>query len=44
MITAASAAEVAGEAADLLYHLLVLLVAEGVSLDQVLEVLAAHVR
>ena len=44
VITAASAAEVAGEAADLLYHLLVLLVAEGVSLDQVLEVLAARVR
>ena len=44
VITAASAAEVAGEAADLLYHLLVLLVAEGVALDQVLEVLAARVR
>lgn len=44
VITAASAAEVAGEAADLLYHLLVLLAAEEVSLDQVLEVLAARVR
>ena len=44
VITAASAAEVAGEAADLLYHLLVLLVAEEVSLAQVLEVLAARVR
>ncbi len=44
VITAASAAEVAGEAADLLYHLLVLLVAEEVALDQVLEVLAARVR
>ena len=44
VITAASAAEVAGEAADLLYHLLVLLVAEEVSLDQVLQVLAARVR
>ena len=44
VITAASAAEVAGEAADLLYHLLVLLVAEEVPLDQVLEVLAARVR
>ena len=44
VITAASAAEVAGEAADLLYHLLVLLAAEEVSLDQVMEVLAARVR
>ena len=44
VITAASAAEVAGEAADLLYHLLVLLVAEEVALDQVLEALAARVR
>lgn len=44
VITAASAAEVAGEAADLLYHLLVLLAAEEVSLDQVLEVLAVRVR
>ena len=44
VITAESAAEVAGEAADLLYHLLVLLVAEEVSLDQVLEALAARVR
>ena len=44
VITAASAAEVADEAADLLYHLLVLLAAEEVSLDQVLEVLAARVR
>ena len=44
VITAASGAEVAGEAADLLYHLLVLLAAEEVSLDQVLEVLAARVR
>ena len=42
VITAGSAAEVAGEAADLLYHLLVLLVAEQVSLDQVVEVLAAR--
>jgi len=44
VITAASAAEVAGEAADLLYHLLVLLVAEEVTLDQVLKVLSGRVR
>ena len=44
VITATSAAEVAGEAADLLYHLLVLLAAEEVPLDQVLGVLAARVR
>lgn len=44
VITAASAVEVAAEAADLLYHLLVLLAAEEVSLDQVLEVLTARVR
>lgn len=33
----------AGEAGDLLYHLLVVLVARGVTLDQVMEVLAARV-
>ncbi len=32
----------AGEAGDLLYHLLVVLVARGVTLDQVMEVLAAR--
>ena len=32
----------AGEAGDLLYHLLVVLVARGVTLDQVTEVLAAR--
>ena len=44
VITAASAVEVAGEAADLLYHLLVLLVAEEVALDQVLQALAERAR
>jgi phosphoribosyl-ATP pyrophosphohydrolase len=44
VITAASAGEVAAEAADLLYHLLVLLVAEEVPLEHVLEVLATRVR
>lgn len=42
VITARTAAEVAAEAADLLYHLLVLLVAEEVPLDRVLEILAAR--
>ena len=32
----------AGEAGDLLFHLLVVLVARGVTLDQVMEVLAAR--
>ena len=32
----------AGEAGDLLYHLLVVLVARGVTLDQVMELLAAR--
>jgi phosphoribosyl-ATP pyrophosphohydrolase len=44
VITATTAAAVATEAADLLYHLLVLLAAEEVSLAQVLEVLAARAR
>ena len=44
VITAATATEIAGETADLLYHLLVLLVAADVPLRQVLEVLAARAR
>ena len=42
VITAANATELAAETADLLYHLLVLLAAADVSLQQVLEMLAAR--
>ena len=44
VITATTATEIAGETADLLYHLLVLLVAADVPLRQVLEILAVRAR
>ena len=42
VITAASATELAAESADLIYHLLVLLAAAEVPLEQVLRILAAR--
>lgn len=42
VITAASGAELAAESADLIYHLLVLLAAAEVPLDEVLHILAAR--
>ncbi len=42
VITAAGATELAAESADLIYHLLVLLAAAEVPLEQVLRILAAR--
>ena len=42
VITAADGAELAAECADLIYHLLVLLVAAEVPLDEVLRILATR--
>ena len=42
VITAGGGAELAAESADLIFHLLVLLAAEEVPLDEVLRILAAR--
>ena len=42
VITAATGAELAAESADLIYHLLVLLAAAEVPLDEVMRILAAR--